>query len=216
MAEITTALIKELREITGAGMLDCKSALAEANGSIEDAIDVLRKKGLKNVGKRAGNIAAEGCIGYYIHPGDQVACLVELNCETDFVARGQEFKDLAREIAMHVAAMKPLYVSEEEVPMDVLKREESIALDELPQDKKAFADKIVAGKIKSFMNETTLLNQTFVKDESKTIRQLVEGLSVKVGEKVAVRRFERFEVGEGVEKKSNSLGDDVRELTGVI
>ncbi len=211
MSNISAALVKELREKSGAGMMDCKSALAEAEGDISKAIEVLRKKGLKDVGKRAGKVAAEGTMGVYIHPGDQVVAVVELNCETDFVARGDEFRSAAKDIAMHVAAMKPLYLSIEDVPAEVKKKEEEIVLETLNDAQKEKADKIIPGKMKKFYEENVLLEQIFVKDDSgkSTIRQNIEELSIKTGEKVQVRNFRRFEVGEGVEKQEANLAAEV-------
>lgn len=209
---ISAGLVKELREKTGAGMMDCKSALAEANGDITSAIEILRKKGLKDLGKRAGKVAAEGTVGTYIHAGSQVAVLVELNCETDFVARGEDFQKVASEIAMHVAAMKPQYVSIEDVPQELVKKEEEIILETMNEAQRAKADKIIPGKLRKFFEEVVLLEQPFVKDDSgkKTVKDIVEELGVKCGEKVTVRRFERFEVGEGIEKGSaQSFADEV-------
>lgn len=214
MTKIDTALIRELREATGAGMMDCKQALTESEGSIEKAIEFLRKKGLKNIDKRSSKTAAEGTLGVYVHPGDQVAAVVELNCETDFVARGDEFRQIARDLAMHVAAMKPLYVSEDVVPEDIIEKEKSIALEQLTEAQRANADKIIPGKLNKFFQETVFLNQAFIKDDSKTIKQILDELSVRVGEKVAVRRYSRIEVGEGVAREVSSLSDDVAALTG--
>ena len=147
---ISASLVKELRSKTGAGMMDCKSALKEANGDLEGAVEVLRKKGLKDLGKRSGKVAAEGVIGTYIHAGSQVAVLVELNSETDFVARGEDFQRTANEIAMHVAAMRPQYVAVEDVPQELLKKEEEIILESLNDAQKAKADKIIPGKLKKY------------------------------------------------------------------
>lgn len=209
---ISAALVKELREKTGAGMMDCKGALQEANGDVNGAIEILRKKGLKDLGKRSGKIAAEGTVGIYVHAGSQVGVLVELNCETDFVARGDDFQKAASEIALHVAAMKPQYVSIEDVPAELVKKEEEIIVESLNEAQKAKADKIIPGKLKKFFEECVLLEQPFVKDDSgnRTVRDVVEELGVKCGEKVTVRRFERFEVGEGIEKSSGqSFADEV-------
>lgn len=216
MAQITAALVKELREATGAGMMDCKSALTEADGNMEQAVEVLRKRGLKNVGKRAGKTAAEGTLGVYVHSGDQVASIVELNCETDFVARGEEFRAVARDIAMHVAAMTPEFVSPEEVPEAILEKEKEILLEQLNDDQKAKADKIIPGRINKFLDERCLLRQPFIKDDSgkKTVQQVVEELSAKVGEKVIIRRMIRLAVGEGVEKKQENLAAEVAAAIG--
>ncbi len=216
MSQVTGELVKKLREMTGAGMMDCKVALTEAEGSIDKAIEVLRKKGLKDVAKRSGKTAAEGTIGVYTHPGDQVVSIVELNCETDFVARGEEFKTLAKDIAMHVAAMRPLYTSVEEVPEALVEKEKEILLEQLTEDQKKKADKILPGKIEKFLESVVLLRQIFVKDEteSKTIKDLVESMSMRCGEKVTVRRFSRVEVGEGIAKVQANLADDVAALVG--
>lgn len=211
MSEVSAEMVKQLREKTGAGMMDCKSALKEANGSMDGAIEVLRKKGLKDIGKRAGKTAAEGTIGVYSHAGDQVVSIVELNCETDFVARGEEFKGFARSLAMHVAAMKPSYLTADEVPADVLAKEKEILMDQLNDAQKKNADKILEGKLSKFYEDNCLMNQIFVKDDSgkTTIKVLVDELSMKCGEKVVIRRFERFEVGEGIEKVQSNLAEEV-------
>jgi elongation factor Ts len=216
MSQVTSEMIKKLREMTGAGMMDCKSALNEAEGSMDKAIEILRKKGLKDIAKRAGKTAAEGTMGVYVHPGDQVIAVVELNCETDFVARGDEFRQLARDLAMHVAAMKPAYLSDEEVPEAVMAKEREIAFEQLNDEQKKKADKILPGKLEKFLESAVLLRQIFIKDEteSKTIRELVEALSMKCGEKVTVRRFVRLEVGEGIEKVQSNIAADVAAMVG--
>lgn len=216
MSEVSASLVRELREKTGAGMMDCKSALKEANGDMDAAIEVLRKKGLKDLGKRAGKTAAEGTIGVYSHAGDQVVSIVELNCETDFVARGEDFKNLARSLAMQVAAMKPLYITVDHVPASVLQKEKEIFFEQLNEGQKKNADKILEGKLQKFFEENCLMNQLFVRDDSgkQTVKQLVEELSIKCGEKIVVRRFERFEVGEGIEKQQANLAAEVAATIG--
>lgn len=216
MSQVTGEMVKKLREMTGAGMMDCKAALTEANGSMDGAIEALRKKGLKDVAKRSGKTAAEGTLGVYIHPGDQVVSVVELNCETDFVARGEEFRQLARDLAMHVAAMKPQYVSDADVPETVLSKEKEILTEQLTPEQKAKADKILPGKIDKFLEGLVLLRQIFVKDEteSKTIKDLVDSMSVRSGEKVTIRRISRIEVGEGIEKVQANLAEDVAAIVG--
>jgi len=216
MSQVTSEMIKKLREMTGAGMMDCKTALNEASGSMDQAIEILRKKGLKDIAKRAGKTAAEGTIGVYTHPGDQVVALVELNCETDFVARGEEFRSLARDLAMHVAAMKPTYLSVEDVPEHVIAKEKEILFEQLNDEQKKKSDKILPGKIEKFLETQVLLRQIFIKDEteSKTIKDMVEGLGMKCGEKVSIRRFSRLEVGEGIEKAQANLADDVAAMVG--
>lgn len=212
MSEITAEMVKKLREMTGAGMMDCKSALKEANGSFDAAVDVLRKKGLKDVAKRAGKVAAEGAVGVYVHPGDQIVAIVELNCETDFVARGAEFKEMAREIAMQVAAMKPLYLNREEVPASAIERETNVLVEQLTEAQKKNQDKILVGKLDKFYQDVCLLDQLYVKDDKVKISTLIEQLSSKCGEKVIIRRFQRMEVGEGVEKSETNLLADVAEV----
>jgi elongation factor Ts len=183
---------------------------------MDQAIEILRKKGLKDIAKRAGKTAAEGTIGVYTHPGDQVVALVELNCETDFVARGEEFRSLARDLAMHVAAMKPTYLSVEDVPEHVIAKEKEILFEQLNDEQKKKSDKILPGKIEKFLETQVLLRQIFIKDEteSKTIKDMVEGLGMKCGEKVSIRRFSRLEVGEGIEKAQANLADDVAAMVG--
>jgi elongation factor Ts len=216
MSQITSEMIKKLRDMTGAGMMDCKAALSEAGGVVESAIEILRKKGLKDIAKRAGKTAAEGTVGVYTHPGDQVVALVELNCETDFVARGDEFRGLARDLAMHVAAMKPQYLSVEDVPEHVIEKEKEILFEQLTDEQKKKSDKILPGKIEKFLETTVLLRQIFIKDEteSKTIKEMVENLGMKCGEKVSIRRFVRMEVGEGIEKTQGNLAEDVAAMVG--
>lgn len=215
MNEISAELVKKLRQQTGAGMMDCKAALKEANGSMELAVEVLRKKGLKDIGKRSGKTAAEGTLGVYVHTGDQIVSVVELNCETDFVARGQTFKDAARDIAMHVAAMKPIYLSKEDVPGPVLEKEKEILFEQLDENQRAKADKILPGKLEKFYSDNVLLCQLFVKDDSgrQTIQDVVNEIGVKAGEKVVLRRFLRFEVGEGIEKQVSNLAADVAAMS---
>lgn len=208
---ISAAQVKELRDKTGAGMMDCKKALAESDGNLDKAIEYLKKKGLKDISKRAGKVAAEGTIGSYSHAGDQIVAIVELNCETDFVGRGDDFKDLARGIAMHVAAMAPDYLDEESVPAKILDKEKEILLETLNDKQKEMADKILPGKLKKFYEENCLLHQPYVKDDSgkSTVGEAIDALSAKVGEKITLRRFARYAVGEGIEKKQENLADEV-------
>ncbi len=211
MADVSLELVKKLREKTGAGMMDCKSALAEAKGDIDLAIEVLRKKGLKDLGKRTGKIAAEGTVGVYVHPGDQIVALVELNSETDFVARGEEFKALARDLAMHVAAMKPEYLTVEDIPEAVISKEKEILIEQLGEKERSKADKILPGKLEKYYEDKVFMKQPYVKDESgkRTVKDMIDELGIKCGEKVAVRRFIRFVVGEGIEKQQSNLAADV-------
>jgi len=215
MADVSPQRVKELREKTGAGMMDCKAALNEAGGDMEKAIEVLRKKGLKDLGKRSGKVAAEGMIGVYSHPGDQVVAIVELNSETDFVARNDEFRNLARDLAMHVAAMKPLYITEEDVPSQVIEKEKEIAVAQLSEAQRAKAEQILPGKLKKFYEDSCLLRQNYVKDDSGkvTVADIVNALGAKMGEKIVVRRFQRFEVGEGIQRAQVDLARDVAALT---
>jgi elongation factor Ts len=208
---ISATMVRDLRDKTGAGMMDCKKALSESNGDFDQAIEILRKKGLKDIAKRESKVAAEGVIGLYNHAGGQIAAIVELNCETDFVARGEEFQDVARGIAMHVAAMSPAYLSEEDVPQDLLDKEKEIWIEQLPEKQRPMADKIIPGKLNKFYEETVLLNQIYVKDDQGklTVGDVVKALSAKVGEKVTVRRFQRFQVGEGIEKQVANLAAEV-------
>src|SRR5881397_3943938 len=195
--EIPAKLVAELRARTGAGMMDCKSALQECGGDLDKAVDILRKKGAAKAEKRAGREASEGWIGSYVHYDGSVGVLVELNSETDFVARTEDFKALAKEIAIHVAAAKPIAVRIEDVPADVVERERRVYKAQVAEEKKpdAVKDKIVEGKLKKFYQENVLLEQPFVKDDKVTVGDLVKALSGKTGEKVEVRRFARFELG---------------------
>jgi len=216
MAEVSAKLVQELRSKTGAGMMDCKAALNETKGNLEQAIEFLRKKGLKNLDKRSGKVAAEGVIGVYSHHGGQIVAIVELNSETDFVARGDEFQGLAKDIAMHIAAMNPRYISAEDVPAAVLEKEKEILMEQLDSKQKAMADKIIEGRLKKFYDENCLLNQNFVRDESGklTVKALIEQLGVKVGEKINVRRFQRFQVGEGIERAESNFAEEVAQQVG--
>ena len=218
MAEITAAAVKQLREKTGAGMMECKNALVESGGNEEKAIDILRERGLASAKKREGRIAAEGIVGSYIHMGGKVGVLVELNCETDFVARGEEFQQLVKDIAMHVAAGQPRYVSREEVPESVLEKEREIARAQAKNDPKNankpenVIDKIVEGRLNRFYEETVLNDQPFVKDTAKTIAELVTEKIAKTGERIAVRRFTRYKMGEGLERRSDDFGNEVASM----
>ena len=199
MTTITAEQVRALREATGAGMMDCKRALADADGDAARATEILREKGLASVAKRAGRAANMGVIESYIHFNHSVGVLVEVNCETDFVANTDEFRDLARDISLHIASAGPLYVSREEVPADVVEAERKIyetQARELGKPENVLAN-IVEGKLKAFYGDTVLLDQPFVKDDAKTVQQLLDEIGAKVGEKVAVRRFARFKLGEG-------------------
>lgn len=191
-------LIKELRAKTGAGIVDCKKALAEANGNIEKAIEILREKGIAKAVKKAGRATNQGIVAAYIHPGAQLGVLVELDCETDFVARTDEFKNLANEIALQIAATDPDYIDREDVPEEVLEKEKEIYKKQLEEQKKPahIIDKIIAGKIETFYKEHCLLDLPYIRDEKRTIRDLIKEHIAKFGENISVRRFSRFKVGE--------------------
>ena len=205
--------VMTLRQRTGAGMMDCKKALTETDGDMEKAVDYLREKGIAKAAKEAGRIAAEGIVDSYIHMGGKVGVLLEVNCETDFVARGEQFKELVHDIALQIAAANPSYVTVDEVPADVIEKEKEIlraqAIEEGKPEK--IIEKMVEGRIKTFYDENCLVCQKFVKDPSKTIEQLVVEATATIGEKIAIRRFARFEMGEGLQKKSENLADAVAE-----
>ncbi len=189
--------VKDLRDRTGAGMMDCKRALEEVDGDLEAAIDLLRTRGEAKAAKRAHRAANEGTVASYIHHGGRIGVLLELNCETDFVANTDEFKELARELAMHVAAAQPVAVREEEIPEEVVDRERQVYFDQVRNEGKPehIQEKIVEGKLRKFYEENVLLNQAYVKDPEKTVADLITEVSAKTGEKVTVHRFARFEVG---------------------
>jgi len=201
---ITAAMVKELRERTGCGMMDCKNALVEAGGDLEKAIEVLRSKGLAKAAKKAGRVASEGLVEAYIHLGGRIGVLVEVNCETDFVAKTNEFKQLCRDIAMQIAAARPEFVTRDEVSPEIIEREKRIlrqqALNEGKPEK--VIEKMVEGRMEKYFKENCLLEQVFIKDQDKTIQEVVNEYIVRLGENITVRRFARFEVGEGIEKKS--------------
>ncbi|HEV7904114.1 MAG TPA: translation elongation factor Ts [Pyrinomonadaceae bacterium] len=220
MAEITAAGVKSLREKTGAGMMECKNALTEASGNEEQAIELLRKRGLASAKKKEGRVAAEGAVGSYIHMGGKVGVLVEVNCETDFVARTEEFQSLIKDIAMHVAAAEPRYVSREEVPADAIEKEREIARAQAKNDPKnagkpdMVIDKIVEGRLNKFYEEAVLLDQPFVKDPAKTVGDLLTEKVSKTGERITVRRFTRYKMGEGLAKRDDDFGNEVAALVG--
>ena len=195
--EISAAMVKKLRDITGAGMMECKAALTEANGDIEAATTILRKRGLAQATKKAGRSTNEGLIGSYIHMGGKIGVLVEINCESDFVARTEDFQNLSKEIAMHIAAASPQYVRRDEVPGDVLERERGIYRDQVKDKPAQVVDKIVEGKLNSFYEQVCLLDQPSIRDPKQTIGQLVQAAIAKLGENISVARFVRLKVGEG-------------------
>jgi len=197
MATISSDTVKELREKTGAGIMDCKRALADSGGDLEKAIDLLRQKGLSAAAKKASREAKEGLVSSYIHGGGKIGVLVEVNCETDFVARNSEFQELVKDIAMQIAAANPSYVRREDVPADVLERERSIYKIQAKESGKPehVLDKIVEGKVEKFYLETCLLEQPFVKDPSVTINDMVQQKIAKIGENIIVKRFTRYQLG---------------------
>ena len=220
MADITASAVKALREKTGAGMMECKNALVEAEGNEERAVEILRERGLASARKREGRIAAEGAVGSYIHMGGKVGVLVELNCETDFVARGAEFQQLVKDIAMHIAATEPRYVSREDVATADMDKEREIERAKARNDPKnankpdQVIDKIVEGRMNKFYEEFVLMDQPFVKDPARTVGELVTEKVAMTGEKITVRRFSRYKMGEGLEKRSDDFGGEVAALLG--
>ncbi|MGE5777523.1 MAG: translation elongation factor Ts [Chloroflexota bacterium] len=198
MMEITTEMIKELRAATNAGVMDCRKALAETNGDFQKAVDWLREKAVQTAAKRADREASQGLVEMYSHGGGRVGVMVEVNCETDFVARSDKFKELAHELALHIAAAAPLYLKAEDIPADVLEHEAEIARDLAKQEGKpeAVTAKIIEGRLEKFKGEVVLLRQPYVRDESITIEQLILQSVAAIGENIVVRRFQRWELGE--------------------
>ncbi|PWM78876.1 MAG: translation elongation factor Ts [Phascolarctobacterium sp.] len=211
MAEITAALVKELRERTGAGMMDCKKALSATEGDMDKAIDFLREKGLAAAAKKAGRVAAEGLVESYIHGGGRIGVLVEVNCETDFVAKTDNFKSLVKDIAMHIAAANPSYLRREEVPASELEHEKMVLTEQARNEGKPekIIEKMVTGRIEKYYKEVCLLEQPFVKDPDKTINDLITESIAKIGENISIRRFTRYQLGEGIEKKQEDFAAEV-------
>ena len=212
MAEISAKLVKELRDMTGAGMMDCKKALNETKGDKDKAVEWLRQKGIASAEKKSGRAAAEGAIGSYIHTGARVGVLVEVNCETDFVARGEIFQELVRNVAMQVAACPNVdYVKVEDIPAEVAEREKQIEMgrDDLAGKKEEMKEKIVAGRIGKRLKEMSLLDQAYIKDSALTVDELVKQVSGKIGENIQVRRFVRFNLGEGIEVEKMDFAAEV-------
>ena len=216
MAEVTAQMVKELRDATGAGLMDCKTALKETDGVMENAIVYLRKKGLAAAAKKAGRVASEGVVVSYIHSNYRVGVLLEVNCETDFVAKTDDFKSFAQDVAMQIAAMSPDYVRREEFDPAVLEKEKTIAREKAIADGKPekILDRIVEGQVNKLYSERVLLEQTFVKDDKKTIEVLLKELVSKIGENVQIRRFVRYELGEGLEKKGDNFAAEVAAMAG--
>jgi elongation factor Ts len=209
--EVTAQMVKQLRERTGAPMMDCKAALTEAQGDMEQAVDRLRKKGLAAAAKKAGRITAEGAVGSYIHGGGKIGVLVEVNCETDFVARTDPFQELVRDVAMHIAAADPRFVHRDEVIPEVLERERAIFREQAAASGKppAVIERIVAGKLEKYYSESVLLEQPFVKDPDHTVGQMIAERIGRIGENIQVRRFARFKLGEGIEKRQEDFAGEV-------
>jgi len=208
---VTAEMVKELRERTGAGMMDCKKALTETKGDLDKAVDYLREKGLAAAAKKAGRVAAEGVVEAYIHGGGRIGVMVEVNCETDFVAKTDDFKALAKDVAMQIAAANPSYVRREEVPAEMIEHErEVLRAQALNEGKPAnIVEKMIVGRIEKFYKEVCLMEQPFIKDPDKTITQLVNESIAKIGENITIRRFTRYQLGEGIEKKSNDFAAEV-------
>jgi len=208
--KISASLIKELREKTGAGMMDCKKALAETDGNMDKAFDYLREKGLSSVAKKSSRITSEGLVDSYIH-GGRIGVLIEVNSETDFVAKNDEFKRFVRDMAMQVAAVNPKYISREEVPEEELAHEKEVLTEQARQEGKPekIIEKMVEGRLEKFYEEIVLLDQKFIKDSDKKVKDILNDLIAKIGENIKIRRFVRFEVGEGLEKKNEDFAEEV-------
>jgi elongation factor Ts len=215
VAEVNANQVKELREKTGAGMMDCKKALAEAGGDFAKAEEVLRKKGLAAAAKKSSRAATEGAVASYIHMGGKIGVLVEVNCETDFVARTEGFQALVKDVAMQIAAANPSWVRREEVPADVVAKEIEIAKAQMRDQKKpeAILEKIAQGKLEKFYEQVVLMDQLFVKDDKKKMHEVLTDSVAKIGENIQVRRFARYVLGEGLEKKADNLADEVAKMT---
>ena len=220
MAEVTMNMIKDLREKTGAGVADCKSALVETDGNEEKAIELLRTKGMATAGKKAGRVTAEGAVGSYIHMGGKVGVMVEVNCESDFVARGDEFQQLVKDVAMHIAAVDPKYTNREDIPESEVEKERSVLMEQLKNDEKnankpeEVLKKIIEGRLNKFYEEIVLLEQAFVKDPSKTIGDLITEKIAAIKENISVRRFTRYKMGEGIEKRQDDFASEVASMVG--
>jgi elongation factor Ts len=217
MADISAKTVKELRDKTGAGMMDCKKALTENNGDIEKAVEWLRQKGIASAAKKEGRVAAEGLVDSYIHIGGRVGVLIEVNCETDFVARHEDFKSLVRDIAMQVAASPSVeYVRIDEIPAETVEKEKAIEMgrDDLSNKPENIREKIVEGRIQKRLKELSLMDQPFIKDQNLSVEELVKQHVAKLGENIQVRRFQRFVLGEGIEKEETNFAEEVAAQTG--
>ena len=221
MSEISATMIKDLRERTGAGMADCKKALVEVAGDIDKAIDYLRAKGLSKAAKKAGREATEGAVTSYIHAGGKIGVLVEINCETDFVSRNEDFQGFTRDVAMQIAAMNPQFVRKEEILPEAIAHEREVLIAKAKEDPKnsgkpeQVLTKIIEGQLNKWCKEICLLDQSFVKDPDKTIDQLQQELIARIGENIKIRRFVRFELGEGLEKKKGDFAAEVAAQAGL-
>ena len=219
MSDVSASMVKSLRDRTGAGMMACRDALRETSGDEEKAIEIIQKKGLSKVAKKAGAIAGDGLVHAYIHGAGRVGVLLEVNCQTDFVSRGEDFQQFVEETAMQVAAENPFFVSEDDIPEDEILSRTAIFRGQLEEEAKATGkekpaaaiEKIIEGKLAKWKKAACLLDQTSIMHEDKTIRQLLEALTAKLGEKINVRRFSRYELGEGIEKKKTDLAAEVSE-----
>ena len=209
--EISAAMVKDLRDRTGAGMMDCKNALVEAQGDIEKAFEILRERGLSKAAKKTGRLASEGIVDAYIHGGGRIGVLVEVNIETDFAAKNEEFRAFVKDIAMQIAAMNPLYIKREDIPAEVIDREKEILKTQAINEGKPehIAEKMVNGRIEKYFNEVCLLKQSFIKDNDKTVEDVLKEKIALIGENISIRRFARFEMGEGLEKKNKDFAEEV-------
>lgn len=212
---ITAALVKEVRDKSGAGMMDAKKALVEAEGDVQKAMDILREKGLASVAKKANRLASEGIVASYIH-GGRIGVLVEVNSETDFVAKNEDFQEFARNVAMHVAALNPKYLKRDEVPAEEVEHEKNILREQALNEGKPehIVEKMIAGRMEKFYEEICLMDQKYIKDGDKTIQDLQNDIAAKIGENINIRRFVRFEVGEGMEKKEEDFAEEVAKQMG--
>ncbi len=216
---VTAQQVKSLRDRTGAGMMDCKNALVEAAGDEERAVEIIQKKGLAKAAKRAGAIAAEGRVHAYIHPGSRIGVLVEINCQTDFVARNEEFVELAEDVALQIASMSPLYVRRDDIPEELKSKQREIFKGQLAEEAERTGkqrppeavEKIVDGKLNKWMTESCLVDQPSIREEKKTVQQIVDELSGRIGEKLSIRRFTRYELGEGIATTKKDLASEVAE-----
>ena len=213
---VTAAQVNELRKATGAGLMDCKRALTETGGDHEKAIDYLRTKGLAAASKKSGRVATEGAVGSYIHAGGKIGVLVEVNCETDFVAKNETFQNFVKDIGMHIAAASPLYVRREEVPAELIEREKEIYRAKAKESGKpdAIIEKILDGQINKFFADICLLEQPYVKDPDKTVQILLNETIATIGENMSIRRFSKFVLGEGLAKKENDFAAEVAAAVG--